>query len=204
MGKRVIALLCVLVMVATLFTACGGKTKTVNKVKVELQTYQDQLSGRYVSILLVTNKTGDDCSLELTTTLLDANGAPVEDVKTGSVDAFVDGTTVVKYYSTEAPVEDFSCNAVVSPLEAVPVDKDLKVKVEKNNGIATFTVENKGTNTAEEPDWYAIFYKSGKPVYIDSGELNGDLMPGATLGDMSSCQLPFDDVEVYVHSQGKI
>ena len=205
MSKRIVALLCAaaMLLVAVSFTGCGVKsTKTeVNGVKIEEQQYLS--SGNNGVVLRLTNKTGNDCGMNVKVTFMDKEGKEVG-TQTTTVIGFAKDSTVTKFVS--APGEFATCLYETEPelpeedAISVPVsiDKDLKVKVQKKSDGATFTVTNKGKYGATNIEYCAVFYKGDKIVYCNSGECNS-LIPGNSTNEAINTFMPYDKVKVYVH-----
>ena len=248
--KRIIALVCVIVLAVSVLTACGNKVvniptpvasddsaassavassaaassaassdaassqavqvdpnsvvgegKTAEGIKVEglsaFTEYSNQL------FLILTNESGTDCNVTVNVDFFDKNGNIVG-TTSGYVDAFVDGTSVAESFYCDDPFAKYEYNVASSDIDYyLPVDKDLKVEVNKATNKIIISITNNGKVAAKYPEYTALFFKDGKLVYDNWGfcdDADSEIKPGATERDECSCYEEFDDVKVYVHS----
>ncbi len=175
--------------------------KVAKGIKVEGIPYHDEYSNKL--FLLLTNESGADCNVSVNVDFFDKDGKIVG-TTSGYVDAFQNGTTVVENFYCDDPFEKYEYSVAASDLSYyVPIDKDLKVEINKATNKAIVSVTNNSKKAAKYPEYYAFFYKDGKLVYDNWGfvdDADGEIKPGATQREEASCYEEFDDVKVFVHS----
>lgn len=209
MNKRIIAILCVIVLMATSLTACnlfggGGNKTTVNGIEVEEQQYHSGSS--HSLFLIMTNKTGNDCDLEITVNFVDANGNTVDTVSGHSIYAFGKDTTIAEQFYSDAAYTTCNYNIMVKPLSYYrPVDADLKATINPMGEDVAISVTNNGTAVAEFVEFYILYYQNNVLVDYDWGYCDDDdseVKPGATVTREEHCYEAYDNATIYVH--GKI
>lgn len=203
MSKRIVALVCITALLMTLLAACGGKKQVINGIQVEEQKIENQYSDGIV--LLMTNKTNNDCDMEVTITFLDANGNKVDSYDNFKIYACAKDATIAQPFYSSKPFVSYNYNVTPQAMSLYrPIDTDLKAEVKQNGEDVTVTVTNNGTETAHFVEYYTLYYKGGKLIGVGTGYCDDDkdeLKPGASISDQDHCYDPYDKVSVYVHSK---
>ena len=209
MKKRIIALLCVLALTATSLTACslfrGSKKTTINGVDVEEIQYHNG-SSDYL-FLVMTNRTGRSCDLEISVTFMDDNGNIVDTVNKDTISAFGQDTTVVDQFYSDVAFTACDYDIVVKPLSTdIPIDADLKPKIDPRGEDVEISVTNNSSTTAEFVEYYILYYKSNMLVDYDWGYCDDDdneIKPGETAYREENCFEPYDNATLYIHGRAK-
>lgn len=211
MSKRMIAILCIVALMATSLTACslfgGGKKSTINGVEIEEQQYSSESGSKEGVFLIMTNKTGNDCDLEISVNFLDNNGNTIDKVENFAIRAFGKDTTIAQLFYCKTAYTSVNYNVVTKPLDYdQPVDANLKADVAAKGEDVTVTVTNTGNVTAEFVEYYVIYYKGGKVVGYNMGycdDDNDEIKPGATVTKDEHSYSEYSNAKVYVHGTAK-
>ena len=202
--KRVLAMICALVLIAAVFTACGeNKNATnINGIEVEGLVYETE---NYKELYLVmTNKTGKDCDIEVTVHFLDADGKEI-DKSIFSEYAFGADTTIADYAMTsEWNFDSYTCEVEVKDLSYyVPIDKDLDAQLTGEGEDLTLTVTNNSSKAASYPSYYIFYFKEDKLVAVNRGIIDDDdseIKAGKTQTEEVGTDQQYDNYQIYVHS----
>ena len=205
MIKKVLALICAVVLIASVFAGCGSKQDTAATGGIEVKGYplQDEYTNEVY--LVMTNKSGSDCDAEITVNFFDADGKTV-DTTVDTIYAFGADTTVTEaFYSTEK-FETFAYNVTVNPLSYYDViDKDLEFTTKVDGEDMSITVTNNGTKPALFPLYYVLYFKGDTLVDADWGYCDDDdseIKPGAAVTDeFWNSDENYDSYQVYLHSR---
>ena len=205
MSKRMAAILCVVILTATLLAACsfgGAAKKKVNGIEVEERPYQSEYGNKVY--LIMTNKTGSGCDLEVTVNFLDDQGATV-DTSTYSTYAFAQDSTISEPYYSNTPFASYNYDIEVKPLSYYePVDNDLALEVNEAGEDSTIKITNNGSKTAKFVEYHALYFKNDVLVDYDWGYCDDDhdeIKPGASETAEIAAYEDYDSVKVYIHGR---
>ena len=194
MRKRIIALLCVLALITSLFAGCGSKKKTINGIEAEAFPYHTDTA--HSLFLVMTNKTKGDCDLEVSVTFKDKDGKTVDTVDANVTYAFATDTTIAEQYYCETEYDSYDYNITVKPLSYhKAIDKEL-----------TVSVTNNSKETAEFVEYYVLFFQGDKLVGYKWGycqDEQNQIQPGSTATRNDHMYQAYDKADIYIHGRQK-
>lgn len=177
-----------------------NEEEVIKQLKVETYEYKD--SGKTPWVVLTIHN-GSKFNLDISVELAQKDkGGNLIGVNNGSMEAVETGCDVALRYICDAPYDSLEYKIEAEQEEYYDcVLSSLTYKVDKAKNKAIVSVTNNGDKDAEFVEFTALFFKSGKIVYSDTGytiDKNDQLKAGKTEKAEANCYQDFDDVKVYL------
>lgn len=179
-------------------------TESTNLIEVEPITYTN--STGTTLYLILTNRTGIDCDIEIGVDFIKDN--TVVDSQTGFVFADAKDSVVCKYFLLSEEYDSYDYKVTYSPVSRnIPIDQNLSLEIDKQPDRIVVGLTNNGSTPARSVWFDAFFYKEGKVIYHEyssCSDKEGEIKPAQKVEKecKNRSKEAYDDVRVFYHGEG--